>query len=882
MNKLFSTKSTTGIEEKMARITPKYYFIVSGVLAAFLAFLGFSFLGMLGTGTNIVLISDGLYQYAPVLSQTAESIRNNENIWYSFSPLLGSNMAYLLMFICWSPFNLLYIVLGFLDVETITQIVIILKISFIAMAFTFFAQKVMRNKGPESIFFSLCYAFGGYTVCYGIVNFMFLDSLILLPLVLVSTIESFRNNRKYYWVVVSYAFLFVTNFHLGYSIGLYTLLFVLLYLFVCQSEQKAGHRALLFVKWAGCVCVAILISMFFLLPGILQFFASGYEDGIENLNTGVTILNLLNTMFFGMYEDIGMNNSMLYSGLPVLLLCPLFFFDGTNGKKDKLFWGMLIGISLICMSIDPIYYALCAFDYPDGFNFRFGFAVSFSLCAVATKECANLKQISLKKIIINVISIILFFGVMIGVQILQKKGMTNTLGLWAVNGIIIAVWVGAYFMLTRSKMSGLSKFSLATILVLAELILFAYTVLPEFSDKRYFYEDYVYDYESVAEELAVSDPSFYRVIVVGDEYYNSSLGYDTNGIGIFATCRNEKTANALNGLGFANSLKYTSSSGYTPVTQMILGIKYLIYDVGSNFGLSDTKTYSTVMNPQTLNIGFMVDEGIEDYTFETRNVFENSNGLLKQMTGENKDVFVLSDEYEVNNYGLYLEKKDGAVEIGKENVSGGGLEISLPKSEDYDAAYLQFETDKSLYYDEDRYFVSGGDNIYNMGVQLYLSQANEMHYFSSEDRYILTLKADEEAYDKYVIQDVNVAYFSKNTLEYYYDILSKEQLNVEEWKDGYIKGHVNVDSGKTVLFLSVPYEKGWSVNVNGVKTDTFAVVDGAFTAVELPGNGSYDIEMKFVCPGVKEGLLISAIGVIITVLMILWERKREKSEAIKR
>lgn len=210
------------------------------------------------------------------------------------------------------------------------------------------------------------------------------------------------------------------------------------------------------------------------------------------------------------------------------------------------------------------------------------------------------------------------------------------------------------------------------------------------------------------------------------------------------------------------------------------------------------------------------------------------------------------------------------------------VKISLPKSEDYDAAYLQFETDKSLYYDEDRYFVSGGDNIYNMGVQLYLSQANEMHYFSSEDRYILTLKADEEAYDKYVIQDVNVAYFSKNTLEYYYDILSKEQLNVEEWKDGYIKGHVNVDSGKTVLFLSVPYEKGWSVNVNGVKTDTFAVVDGAFTAVELPGNGSYDIEMKFVCPGVKEGLLISAIGVIITVLMILWERKREKSEAIKR
>ena len=47
------------------------------------------------------------------------------------------------------------------------------------------------------------------------------------------------------------------------------------------------------------------------------------------------------------------------------------------------------------------------------------------------------------------------------------------------------------------------------------------------------------------------------------------------------------------------------------------------------------------------------------------------------------------------------------------------------------------------------------------------------------------------------------------------------------------------------------------------------MVNDSFLAVELPGNGSYEIELEYKCPGVVPGIFITMTGIVITIVMVV-------------
>ena len=81
----------------------------------------------------------------------------------------------------------------------------------------------------------------------------------------------------------------------------------------------------------------------------------------------------------------------------------------------------------------------------------------------------------------------------------------------------------------------------------------------------------------------------------------------------------------------------------------------------------------------------------------------------------------------------------------------------------------------------------------------------------------------------------------------------------------HINGELNLaQAGR--LILSVPYEKGWQVRVNGtrVEPETFG---GAFFALDLEP-GAYVLEMRYVPYGFYAGAGISLLSVVL--LVVLW------------
>ena len=122
-------------------------------------------------------------------------------------------------------------------------------------------------------------------------------------------------------------------------------------------------------------------------------------------------------------------------------------------------------------------------------------------------------------------------------------------------------------------------------------------------------------------------------------------------------------------------------------------------------------------------------------------------------------------------------------------------------------------------------------------------------------------------------QALYFAYENKDEIESVYEELSSGALNVTSFRDDRIEGNINVVSDKKLLFTSIPYNEGWIVYVDGVKTKPSAVLDETFLGVMLD-EGEHDIILIYRSKWVTMGILTGIIGlsVFITVSII---RKKE-------
>ena len=67
-----------------------------------------------------------------------------------------------------------------------------------------------------------------------------------------------------------------------------------------------------------------------------------------------------------------------------------------------------------------------------------------------------------------------------------------------------------------------------------------------------------------------------------------------------------------------------------------------------------------------------------------------------------------------------------------------------------------------------------------------------------------------------------------------------------------------------LLFISIPYDKGWNIYVDGKKVP-YKKLASTFIGIDLK-KGQHKIKMKFYPRGLIVGLLINFISILITIL----------------
>ena len=870
----YNIQGNMTMDEKILNISKKYYPFIAAITAAISLYIGLSLAGMLTGGVYVYLRGDLLESHVAYILDMCNSIRNGESIWYSYTISMGMNTSLVLAYYTLSPFNILFLIFNEADVNFLAALITIMKLSLAAAFFQVFIKRLLKAENLWSIILSVCYALCGFAAVYGTYHIMWLDGFMMLPLLCFLIVRAFEKN-KYVAVSLCYAYIFICQFYIGFMVGLFSFLFVLAYL-AYSYNHNFKEILMNFLKWIASVMAAVLISAVVWLPALIFLIANNPPDATQFRELEATFMEIINSMFWGQYIDNIGRKSFSYSGLLSLLIVPFYFFNKRFPIKERVISGLFLAFLLLCYVVPPLYAIMHANDAPDFFWYRFSFLFSFLVCAIAVRELQEIDTISAKKILILLLGFVFFYVVEQRLATLENTNyVASDIYNLLINIAFFLAWMAIIIGYQRVKKNKGALCVLALLLVAFETSSNMMTSLDNKSLESE-YSNYEFIDKTGIDYINSIDNDFYRVIIRNDMIHNSDSQFGYHGVTDVGSGENYHLRDTLSNLGFGTTPRMSMATGYNPVNEMLLGVRYNVYGVYyHDFGYRNYDVNDVVgveKNETALNVGYMVNEDILQYDFPSRNVFENLNTLTRTMSGVEEDCFeeISKDSihYTYKNCLVYMLEDTGEYYYEKEGDEGIAT-VLIDPIENADA-YVQFEVKEPSISQNSPGIETGVVNSVNAWDPAIMSSAGfQIQPVAEGFQYSFGTK--ENASPIYVFDDINYYYYKHGSVEKHFAELSKEQFVVTDYSNGHITGHVNSMSPGKLLFITIPYDDAWSVTINGNKAEIVPILNDAFMAIKLPGEGDFEIALNYETPGLKKGIVITCIGLFICLVWAVLE-----------
>ena len=859
------------------------------ILSSLCMYMMLSYSGVLTTGKYCLLDGDSFEIYVPTVRNFCRSILNGESVFYSWNNSLGMNTSLSNAFYGgYNPLNILFILFYKVDPNVLVAIMIVIKAGLSGLFFQLLERYILKYNEYSSIIFAVFYSMCSFQVSYGVINFIWMDALYILPILFIS-IYYLSQKGNPVPLCVSYAYIFIVHFYMGYILGIISFLFFFLSIFLIKRNIKLKKYI---SGYIFAVIVAILISSFVWMPAAYFLLNNSANDSTAFASFRMTIFEAYNQFFFGNNNMVDRDIPNIYSGVFPLLLLPLFFLDKEISLKDKLLYGIIFFVVFISFAIMPLYIFWHAFDAPDGWNYRFAFCASFILMIIAAFEMKHLiKRKDFRLIIIGAVNILFYIAELFILKFKYSVDDINNPLFLVINCAIIMIWVFLTYYFTKKEKFNNQLVILLILLTCFESIGNGFCTFYKSADKNgvpFFTENMYYPWAQNQKDLVdftAQDNSFYRINYMGDLCINSDTFSGYNGLSDFCTTENVAVRNALRHLGFATSPRVTRNFGITEPTKMILGVKYDIYGVAGNMITSEDPNIIVYNNDKFLSLGYMVEDDILDYKFPSENAFENINTLLSSMTGDNIKVFneIDKNNIEIIDKGISMQSTSEGISFDTdENAEKPQVVLSIKSDNQSDFIYFinyfsHLTTDSMM-------MEYGTENITEMAGNLSWSYIKEFTKLNQGDSSKVVVM-DANGIKHQSVLDYVVASYNSEDLMKVYDLLSHNQFEIEKMSNGYVKGNIYVPDNNKMLFTTIPFDKGWSLYIDNKKADYYPILDDAFIGIKFDSIGKHDIVLKYEPIWLKEGIIATIVGLIILIVFItlhtLIRRKKNVNQILK-
>lgn len=811
--------------------------ILSFLLPVALMLVLFAINGIYPFGDRTFLSADLYHQYMPFFSELLHKVRGGENLNFSFHVGIGSNFLALFVYYLASPFHALAFLIPEAFLTEFIGYLVVWKTGLCGLTACYYLQKHFDTRDGATLLFSMFYAFSGFMAAYNY-NIMWVDCIWLLPLIVLGLERLVKEGRCGLYCITLALSIF-TNYYLSIMICIFLVLYFG-YLLVVQGGRRfrsLGNFAL-FSLLAGGMAAVLLIPE---VCAILQT-DFGDMDFPTKVESYFSVLDMLARHCMCVYTERGLEHwPNIYCGSAVLMLIPMYLMNQKISIREKFCRMAIAGFLLLSFSTNILDFIWHGFNYPDSLPARQSFLYIFMVLTMCYDAYHHMRETDRQQILYGFLwaaSFILFCEKFINHEDFELGVKLLTLVFAALYGVLL------YLNRTRDGKDVRRAVALvALVAVTAECGINTWdTSIGTTSRSGYLGQQA--DYKALYEITKEREDSLYRVEKFTRKTKNDATLTGYPSASVFSSTMDSRVMDLYTRLGMRHSKVYYSFDGATVFTAALLNVNYMFGEspddecslytqLAQSGDIYLYESNATLPFGYVMPVGYDIPEGYEYQALNLQNRMVEELGIEGELFEEVRKTDIGDDvRFTAERSGIYygLLTASGTKKV---ECIGGSRE-------------------EEVFTDLKR------------GCILYLG-------YLEQDQTVTLTNGDKE--DETPNIGVNIYQLNEEVLKEVLDVLSQQHLENVVWESDYISGDITMENAGR-LVLSVPYEEGWHVKINGVET-TGELFGGCLAAFDLEP-GEYTIEMKYCPVGAVAGMLVSTLSFVTFAGIMMWRRKKDK------
>lgn len=795
--------------------------------------------------------------------------------------------------------SLLFNIDSITDVVSMNLFMSILKL-FLAMYFLFLLLQYHKRSLTSSMIGALLYGGTATFAIYSLILDFMVDAFVLLPLLVLAFDYTVERKRMFPFIIVM-AVAIGSNFYFAFIHTVYIGLYAIYKYFELNNRTKSVKDFLRYVcSIAFMYICSIGLAAFSFLPGVYQFLKSdrlAKEYIIPYLFTWDYYVKIPKLLFLSFHSTYSI-------GLAVFSL--LLITAGWTLRKKELLPKQIFSAIIILLLCIPFVYSLM--NGLSAMQNRWFYIVGFTVSYIAAYFFDELAKAKNKRIIFSVITLTMFGVYMVWRWQDRPEGVIPFDQKIYIAGVVAYLYFLLYCYV--KKLRFIWGICLCLTLLFSGIIQHTsyYDVsLVETQNQKeaneLFFKKLGYDNEEalqLVEKLSALENDFGRTIWDDPaNEFNTSMYYGYKSHSTYHSLIPKNVHRLFK--EHYNTLHQGTVSVYQDYdhrlyletvfsNQFYITMKdsqHVPYGYTKEFS---TSTWDVYKNDFHLPIGFMYpnDAWMTDKTFTTLNFAERDQSVLHAAVIHEEDLALQSAKSTFNKEQLSVEKLNGnlqdimltnieklsdtsfrslsdtdsylRVPIQKHNTIGEVLvEVDIVEKNDEqftislsDKDYLRLPDSHVWSYAKETIVINAGWDYREDYVDIYLTQGD------------------------YEIQDIRVYMNSYEAYEELVEQRKETSLQNINYSGNELKGTIDAKEGG-LFFLSVPYNQGWKIKLDGEEID-FYEVNHAFIGFPIEV-GKHELEMRYITPFLKESLVISMITFILLIVIALIRRKKFKRKA---
>ncbi len=828
-------------------------------------------------GDESFLHIDMYHQYFPFLTEFYHKVKNGESLFYSFHTGIGSNFLALYVYYLASPFNWLSLLVPEnLLIEFMTYFVV-LKIGACGFTFAYYLRKHFHSDSFCIVFFSIFYALSGYMAAYNW-DVMWLDCIVLAPLILLG-LERLVNEGRCKLYCITLALAILSNYYICIMICIYLVLYFFVLLIGAKEKGKSCLRFAWYSLLAGGMAAVLL------LPELSALFFTEFSNSTfpKKMTSYFSVLDMLARHAMNVPVETGLDHwPNLYCGVAVFFLLPLYVLKKEVPLKEKLPKLFLLFFLLLSFSTNTLNFIWHGMNYPDSLPCRQSFLYIILLLTVCFEGLSGIEKYSRRTLWFCSFGVLSFL--LLCQKLIDTEMFTHSVFLATLFMLLAYMLLIFYYHYGMNPENGVSPYltrkpkilCLTLILCMLEAGLNTFiTSVPTVNRTNYLksYDDYY----TLMDKTAKSDGGFYRVEKFRRVTKNDGMLLSYPSASLFSSTSNAHVKDFYGKYGLQNSKVYYNYEGSTPLTAALLNVKYMIskeeLEPGSLYHLANREgDLYLYRNSYALPFGFFIDTQTEGKSENTilalEKLFGSIEDLEAQIKDKNEDAIAeesLSPLTIQNRLVSALSITEPLFEsLATEKISDKKITVTAEKD-----GYIYCFTDSSKLNEVTASFYRGEEKESLEFTKLKNEYIMNLGYHKAGD--IVTLETEDNASFYVSAYTMNEKVLGECIRK-----LSTHTLTLDSFDSSHISGHINV-SVRGNLVLSIPYEPGWTLKLDGAVSE-MTIFEDTFISVPL-SSGKHTIELSYYPAGFHAGIAVSAVSLLAFVVTVCVRQQNARRRA---